>query len=164
MELTLEIIEGPRSGWRAPLRHPLVIGRADTADLTLDDEQASREHARIAPDGDGATVEDLGSRNGTFLNDGEVHGRTRLHAGDELLIGVTVLAVRGAGQPSAVRSVPPPLAAPERRPDFVSPAGGGGVPDLERLLDRRVRGKARFAPLAVFVLVVLVVVLYLALT
>jgi pSer/pThr/pTyr-binding forkhead associated (FHA) protein len=176
-ELTLEIIEGPGAGWRAPLREPLLIGRAPSADLTLDDEQASREHARVVPDADGATVEDLESRNGTYLNDAEVHGRVRMHAGDELVIGVTVLTVRNADQlarqPSAVRQVPPPLAVAERRPDFVAPAraragaaaaqGAAGIPELDRLLDTRVRGKARLAPLAVFVLVVLVVVVYLGL-
>jgi pSer/pThr/pTyr-binding forkhead associated (FHA) protein len=180
MELTLEIVEGPDAGWRAPLRQPLVIGRASTADLTLDDERASREHARISPEGGGAVVEDLGSRNGTYLNQNEVHGPARLRPGDEVVIGVTVLAVRSptdvARQPSAVRAVPPPLAVPEGRPDFVAPARGGGnarthdaggadtgIPELDRLVDRRVRGKARMAPLAVFVLAALIVVIYLGL-
>jgi pSer/pThr/pTyr-binding forkhead associated (FHA) protein len=179
MELTLEIVEGPDAGWRAPLRQPLVIGRASTADLTLDDERASREHARISPDGRGAVVEDLGSRNGTYLNQNEVHGPARLRPGDEVVIGVTVLALRSpddvARQPSAVRAVPPPLTAPEGRPDFVAPARGGnarphgtggadtGIPELDRLVDRRVRGKARLAPLAVFVLAALIVVIYLGL-
>ena len=74
-------------------------------------------------------------------------------------------------QASAVRAVPPGLATPERRPAYVTQdpaqvarAGeGAGVPELDRLLDSRVKSKAMLAPLALFVLVALVVVIYLGL-
>src|SRR5215210_8604214 len=121
MSLTLEIVEGPGAGKSLQVTAPIVIGRDSAADLTLADDQASRRHARLTPrDRDGLVVEDLGSTNGTFVNREEVHGPTPVAAGDELVVGVTVLQLRGAEevarQPSAVRPVPPPLAAQPRRP------------------------------------------------
>ena len=169
---TLEIIEGPGAGRQTQVTAALVIGRDASADLVIDDERASRRHARILPEAAGVIVEDLGSSNGTFVNHLEVHGRARMDPGDELLIGVTVMqlrsAVQVAVQPSVVRRVPPPLAAAERRPTFVDgvsaskDAAGSGVPELDRLVDARTKHKARLAPIAVAALAALVVLIFLA--
>jgi pSer/pThr/pTyr-binding forkhead associated (FHA) protein len=173
--LSLEVVEGPDAGRRVRLLGPLEIGRSNDAGFVLADRLVSRRHARITPSRDGAVVEDLGSSNGTFLNGNEVHGPTRMAAADQVLLGVTLLQLRTARQvaerPSAVHTVPPPLAAPVRAPDYV-PAellDGPGMTGrkatdhaLDSLLDTRTKGKARTAPLAVFVLVVLVVLIYLA--
>ena len=51
-----------------------MIGRDDTADLVIEDSQASRRHARIEPSPYGAIVEDLQSANGTFVNDNDLRG------------------------------------------------------------------------------------------
>ena len=167
MDLTLEIVEGPNAGWRAPLHRPIVVGRDPSADLSLEDTQASRHHARITPEGSGAVVEDLDSTNGTFINDGEVHGRARLAPGDELVVGVTVLQLGSGAQPSAVRALPPALAVPPGQPSFVRAVAAGGrpepagVPGLDRLVDAKTKNRARLAPLAIFVLVALVVLIYL---
>jgi pSer/pThr/pTyr-binding forkhead associated (FHA) protein len=172
--LSLEIVEGPGAGTQVALDRPLLIGRAEDADLVLSDSEVSRHHARVSPSSDGAAiVEDLGSSNGTFLNHRELQLPARLIAGDELLIGVTLVELRSAAQvaaqPSAVRAVPPALAIAERRPDYVDPvAAAPGVPkpglnpELEQFRDARVRFQARTAPLAFFVLVALVVAIYLA--
>jgi len=180
--LSLEIVEGPDAGRRVGLPGPLEIGRDQDAGLALNDNLVSRRHARITPSGPGAVVEDLGSRNGTFLNGNEVHGLARVGPGDQLLLGVTLLELRSARQiaerPSAVHAVPPPLAVPVRSPDYVPPRlvdDLGPIMDdlgptlaepaagtLDPLLDARAKRKARTAPLAVFVLVVLVVLVYLA--
>jgi len=169
MSLTLEIVEGPDAGQALELTRPVLIGRDAGVDLPLDDGQASRHHARVTPAPAGAVVEDLGSTNGTFVNHEEVHGPTQLAPGDELVVGVTVMELRSAGevarQPSAVRNVPPPLAAMERRPSYVDPVlpsgkDDSGIPQLERLRDSRTKHKARVAPLAILVLALLVVVLY----
>ena len=171
MTLTLEIIEGPDAGRTAVVQRTMVIGRAQDADLVLADAQVSRHHARVAPTADGgASVEDLSSSNGTFVNQQPLHAATRVEPGDELLIGLTVLQLRSEAQiaavPSAVRPVPPGLAVAERRPSFVDPlpATGGQAlnPELERLRDARVRFQARTAPLAIFVLAALVVGVFLA--
>ncbi|HEV8650900.1 MAG TPA: FHA domain-containing protein [Actinomycetes bacterium] len=180
--LSLEIVEGPDSGRRVGLPAPLEIGRARDVGLALNDRLVSRRHARITPSGSAAIVEDLGSRNGTFVNGNEVQGLVRVGPGDQLVLGVTLLELRTARQiaerPSAVHAVPPPLAAPVRPPDYVPGElldDLGNLLDdlgptvaeptastLDPLLDARAKGKARTAPLAVFVLVVLVVLIYLA--
>jgi pSer/pThr/pTyr-binding forkhead associated (FHA) protein len=138
--------------------------------LPLRDEQASRRHARISAQSGGAVVEDLGSSNGTFVNHNELHAPTRVTAGDELLIGVSVIQLRSAAQiaiqASAVRAIPPALAIPERRPTFADPTEKAapkpaGVRELDRLVDARTKAQARLAPFAVFVLVVLIVAIYL---
>jgi pSer/pThr/pTyr-binding forkhead associated (FHA) protein len=173
MSLMLEIVEGPGAGTQYDVSQPVVIGRDDSADLVIEDSQASRRHARIEPTAHGAIVEDLQSTNGTFINDAELHGRAELGPDDELLIGVTVMQVRTPQdvqrQPSAVRAVPA-FAAEESRPRFTEPVEGAspptdsGIPELERLRDARVRTKANLAPLAIFVLAALAVVIYLGAT
>jgi pSer/pThr/pTyr-binding forkhead associated (FHA) protein len=181
-ELSLEIVEGTGAGRMVALAGGVTIGRGRDADLVLADELVSRRHARVAPRGSGAVVEDLGSRNGTFLNGDPVHGPTRLEPGDQLQLGVTLVELRSASQiaerPSAVHPVPPPLAVPVRAPDYLAgvadtdddgariPAVAGPAPrprhELDPLLDSRAKAKARTAPLALFVLVALVVIIYLA--
>jgi pSer/pThr/pTyr-binding forkhead associated (FHA) protein len=174
MDMLLEIVEGPDAGRQIELRGPTVLGRDQSADVVLGDGQISRRHARVTPSASGGiVVEDLESTNGTFVNHDEVHAPVELAPGDELLVGVTVMQVRSpaqvAAQASAVRAVPPGLATPERRPTYVQEdaaqaarAGqGAGIPELDRLVDARVKSKAQLAPLAIFVLVAIVVVIYL---
>jgi pSer/pThr/pTyr-binding forkhead associated (FHA) protein len=194
-ELSLEIVEGAGAGRMVALGTGLTVGRGRDADLVLADELVSRRHARVTPSGAGAVVEDLGSRNGTFVNGEGIHGPTELEPGDQLQLGVTLVELRSARQvaerPSAVQPVPPPLAVPARAPDYLAgtdtddgadrpPAADPVTPDpararaaaaapdrrprheLDPLLDSRTKGKARTAPLALFVLVALVVIIYLA--
>lgn len=192
-ELSLEIVEGAGAGRMVPVTGTLTIGRGRDADLVLADELVSRRHAQVTPDGPGAVVEDLGSRNGTFVNGQGIHGPVRLDPGDQLQLGVSLVELRSARQiaerPSAVHPVPPPLAVPPRTPDYLAgaePGGPGGRSEapgtagpvaagaqvagppagtrheLDPLLDSRVKGKARTAPLALFVLVALVAIIYLA--
>jgi pSer/pThr/pTyr-binding forkhead associated (FHA) protein len=205
-ELSLEIVEGAGAGRRVALAGPVTVGRGRDADLVLADELVSRHHAQVTPSGSGALVEDLGSRNGTFVNGEGIHGPTRLEPGDQLQLGVTLVELRSARQiaerPSAVHPVPPPLAVPARAPDYLAgtdpdqdaapppaaadghratdradprrprpseppapaAAGPAGRPrhELDPLLDSRTKGKARTAPLALFVLVALVLIIYLA--
>jgi pSer/pThr/pTyr-binding forkhead associated (FHA) protein len=176
-ELHLEIVEGPGAGQQFVLDKPLVIGRASDADVPLEDGEVSRKHARITPTDDGATVEDLGSVNGTFVNQNELVGPAQLGPGDDLLLGVTVMQVRTAQEVdrgfSGVIQLPAGLATAERTPTYVNPevarvdetpaaAGEEGIPQLERYLDVRVRRRAQLAPLALFVLVMIALILYFA--
>jgi hypothetical protein len=73
---------------------PLEIGRAATCAITVDDTYASQSHARLSPDGDVWVVQDLGSTNGTFLNERRLEGRAQVRAGDRIRIGTTVLELR----------------------------------------------------------------------
>lgn len=168
-EQILEIVEGPGAGKQVPLDGPLEIGRDPDVGLTLDDDLVSRRHARLTPQAGGAVVEDPGSRNGTFVNGNQIHSPTLVTAGDQILVGVTVLELRTTAQvqaqPTAVRAKPPALATPARQPDYVSKdvASGRDRPhELDPLLDIYTKAKTKTAVLALFVLVVLVVLIFLA--
>jgi hypothetical protein len=121
-ELSLEIVEGADAGHRAALSSPMTVGRGRDVDLVLADDLVSRRHARVSRSGAGAVVEDLGSRNGTFVNGNQIYGPTRLEPGDQLQLGVTLVELRSARQiaerPSAVQPVPPPLARPAQAPAY----------------------------------------------
>jgi hypothetical protein len=178
-EIVLEVVEGPGAGRQIALDRPIVIGRGPDADLVLEDGEVSARHARVTPAPDGsATVEDLGSASATFINDNELMGPARLDPGDALLLGVTVIELRSpqdiAARASAVIQIPPALAMAPRPPAYVNPevarvdagheeASAGGIPQLEKYLDVRVRRRAQLAPLALFVLVALALIIYFAL-
>ena len=172
----LEIVEGPGAGRRIDLGGAAVeIGREEGVDVLLpEDDLVSRRHVRLTPDVGGIVVEDLGSRNGTFVNGDEIAGPARLQPGGQLLVGVTVLELRPADAlaataltpvPAALRDAPRPLAVPQREPDYV----GADAVALRRdtpltpLLDSHTKGMARHAPLALFVIATLVVIVALAL-
>lgn len=167
--LVLEIIEGPGAGLTVPLQGPTVIGRGDEADLVLNNAYTSRAHARISPAPDAhAIVEDLGSSNGTFVNNRAVHGSTKMSPGDDLLVGVAVfrLATEAGNdrRTTAIRNVPLALTATqpsEEMSAFGDPAKSPQMSELERLLDANVKFRASTAPLAMLVLVALVVAIYL---
>lgn len=66
----LLVVGGPRTaiGRAYPLEKELLIGRAGEADVWLDEEGVSRTHARLVRTGEGASILDLSSRNGTWVN------------------------------------------------------------------------------------------------
>ena len=66
-----------------------LLGRGDQADIVLEDSFASSRHARLVPHGDVIVLEDLGSTNGTYLNDEPLRGPQPLHPGDRIRIGDT---------------------------------------------------------------------------
>jgi DNA-binding winged helix-turn-helix (wHTH) protein len=71
-----------------------VLGRDGEADVVLDHPSVSRRHARLQVDPGGATIEDLRSKNGTFLGERRVSGPTRLAGGAEIRLGGLRLRVR----------------------------------------------------------------------
>lgn len=88
----LEIVDAAGERRRLPLGVPLHIGRHRAAGVALvSDDLVSRVHARLTPTEQGVLVEDLGSRNGTFVN-GERLGESRVaRPGDRILVGGTEL-------------------------------------------------------------------------
>ncbi|NDJ53923.1 MAG: VWA domain-containing protein [Chloroflexi bacterium] len=65
----------------------LVIGRSRSADIQLDDEEVSGQHAQIVREADDLYLEDLASTNGTFANGGALNQRFRLSVGDVFTVG-----------------------------------------------------------------------------
>lgn len=71
-----------------------VIGRTEEADICLDKTEVSRCHAMITVQGTTAVIEDLGSKNGTFVNGRQLDGPATLNNGDEIWIGRSVARMR----------------------------------------------------------------------
>ncbi len=88
----LTVISGRAEGQLFPMDTPDVvsIGRAADSDLRLDDDGVSRKHAQIIITADSVILEDLGSRNGTFVGEKPVD-RTPLNANDLIRIGSTTI-------------------------------------------------------------------------
>lgn len=109
-DLILEIVEGSEAGKQLSISGPIDIGREPSLALALDDTQASRRHARISIQNNAVVVEDLGSTNGTYVNDQPIQAPRVIQAGDRVRIGLTVLQLRSpqqvAARPSAVQPVP----------------------------------------------------------
>jgi pSer/pThr/pTyr-binding forkhead associated (FHA) protein len=75
----------------------ILVGRAPSADVRIDDPRVSRLHARIEMRDDGVYVEDLGSRNGTLVDGAPVASSRQLANGDEITIGTASIIFRGVG-------------------------------------------------------------------
>jgi pSer/pThr/pTyr-binding forkhead associated (FHA) protein len=76
------------------LNGTLQIGRADACQIKLPDTYVSSFHARIYRQDGGWYVEDLGSTNGTYLNQKRVTSPAELRAGDRVKVGKTTLELR----------------------------------------------------------------------
>ncbi|MCA1727297.1 MAG: DUF3662 and FHA domain-containing protein, partial [Actinobacteria bacterium] len=74
-------------------RDVISLGRMNDCDIVLEDTGASRKHAEVRRDGDRFVVADLGSTNGTLVNEATVTER-ELEEGDRITIGRTVLEFR----------------------------------------------------------------------
>ena len=72
-----------------------VLGRERTAGIWVGHPSISRAHARIVVEEEQAVVEDLGSKNGTWLGSRRVEGRITLSDGDEIRVGEVRLLYRG---------------------------------------------------------------------
>ncbi len=104
--LLLEIVEGPDAGERLPLTGSIELGRDPSLPHALADVKVSRRHARVSATGAAASVEDLGSTNGTFLNESPLEIATAIRPGDRIRVGFTVLELRAAD--STVATAPKP--------------------------------------------------------
>jgi DNA-binding winged helix-turn-helix (wHTH) protein len=84
-----------RAGKRTPLDPgETIVGRDPGAGVFIDDPSVSRRHARIVVTEDGATLEDLGSKNGTHLGDRKIEGSPSLADGARIRIGTIDLVFR----------------------------------------------------------------------
>lgn len=184
---TLTITNGPSAGRFVELPEApfeLRIGRAEEADLALDDADCSREHAVVVVDESGAVVRDLGSKNGVLVNDRAVEER-RLRDRDELRLGNTVLVyedpienalstLRAAPDELAPEPVePPPSREPGPEPvgseqavgddgdvvEFVEPAPTQVAPTREPKTAKAARSENALTDGIVYALAAIVLVL-----
>ena len=90
----LVVTGGTLAGTRIALgTQPVLIGRADDSTLVLTDDYASTRHARLSPRGSDWYVEDLGSTNGTTVNNAPVQ-EWQLADGDVIRVGHSEIIVR----------------------------------------------------------------------
>jgi DNA-binding winged helix-turn-helix (wHTH) protein len=83
-----------------------VIGRDPAATIHIESPAVSRHHARILVSNDEATLEDLGSKNGTHVNGSRIAAPVRLADGDSIGLGTSTLRFRIAPLTSATETVP----------------------------------------------------------
>ncbi len=89
----LRVIQGPTEGKIHSLeRDTMVMGRHPDCDIVLEVGAVSREHARVVKVDDKFFLEDLKSRNGTFLNNEQLEGRRKLNEKDQIRICDVILA------------------------------------------------------------------------
>lgn len=145
----------------------VVVGRDQHADLRLEDTEVSRRHASFTEARDGrVSVEDLGSRNGTFVDGRRIVGSVTLSGGERVKVGQTVLAV--ASDPASAGSDPVPArptsAVERERPTQVAPRRRQPMPfrPLRGGEGREARGRAINSQLPAAVLAVSSVLLLLA--
>ena len=130
----------PMEGREVEASPGAVLGREGT-EIVVADPEVSRRHAAIREHQGGVAIEDLGSTNGTFVNDRKVQGVQPLSNGDEVRLGNTVFRVRvavaqadagatmvgnvqaSAPQVTAARSIPSDLGAPptQQQPAAAAP-------------------------------------------
>ncbi|HVG94050.1 MAG TPA: FHA domain-containing protein [Planctomycetota bacterium] len=114
----LVITKGPGTGRDHAVGTECVIGRSTDADFVVEDVGVSRRHCRVLVGDGGYHVEDLGSRNGTFVNGARVAQRQSLSDGAVLRVGETEIVFRqksmleSPAPPHAAAAVPPAVAKP----------------------------------------------------
>jgi DNA-binding winged helix-turn-helix (wHTH) protein len=83
-----------------------ILGRAPDAAVWIDALGVSRHHARIVLDGRDATIEDLGSKNGTYVGAQRVTVPYRLTDGDQVRLGPVVITFRIPQPPGSTETAP----------------------------------------------------------
>ena len=85
-------MNGPQQETHLEIPGPVcVLGRASSANIVLEEESVSKQHARLTHSDEGYRIEDLGSSNGTFVNGKRVHGEQEIQPGDLLRLGPVIL-------------------------------------------------------------------------
>ena len=106
----LVVTKGPLEGARFPVpTDGLSIGRDPDCNVILDDANVSRYHARLVFHNAAIWVQDVGSRNGVFLNEKRVVRHKQLSPGDELVIGEHIFTLElelPEAEPSLTGSIP----------------------------------------------------------
>jgi pSer/pThr/pTyr-binding forkhead associated (FHA) protein len=159
--------DGPLAGRRVTVTAEVEIGRSGSG-LVVDDVEVSRRHAAVGPAEDGLEVEDLGSTNGTWVNDVRIEGRRRLTPGDVLRIGTSTIRIESdAAAPQSTAPVgthlPASPSTSAATPALAAQIGvGAAAPRFAAPRSRR-RAAATREPIAAILAVVVPVTVAIAL-
>ena len=119
-------VSGPTFGKTFGVVGTLTLGRSTECDVSIASDEISRHHAKLQVVPDGVMVEDMGSANGTFVNNQRVHGGTLMKPGDELRLDTVRFMLMSPEQmgPSAAmqRSEAPTVVVAQPKA-----ASGGGM-------------------------------------
>ena len=136
---TLSILRGLKAGRVYEIVGDAVsIGRNSQCDLVLPDEVVSRNHARLRVHPDGIYLEDLQSRNGTFINGKRINKPTKLDDGDYIQVYELLLSFHAEGASSGLNS---PLIQ-EELSDWSAEDSGGHLNHTVQKPRRRGRSSA----------------------
>jgi hypothetical protein len=114
---------------------PFTIGRANDNTIVLRDGRASRHHARIDARRGSLVLSDLGSTNGSFVNDRRVQS-IALGEGDRVRVGTTTLLVEAIAAPESID----PTAGGERVDPAAAAPAGGSRPEVDDEADGSTAG------------------------
>jgi pSer/pThr/pTyr-binding forkhead associated (FHA) protein len=90
----LVALEGPRKDQRFVITNDgLCIGRQDGLEISIEDPGLSRQHARVLLHNGAVWVQDIGSRNGVFVNDTRIGRHQQLNVGDQVRLGGSAFQV-----------------------------------------------------------------------
>ena len=143
LQYVLRFVAGKDQGREFPLPPDLtiVIGRVSDVDLLLLDEKVSRKHAKISTHQGQVLIEDLASRNGTFVNGARIRS-IELKEGDQIAIGAATIRLVSLGdaKPRVPHPAVPSAQAVSSPTPAVSSLISGSIsemplPDLLQLFD-----------------------------
>lgn len=121
--MTVKLVAFSRKGVRKDFaleNGPVIIGRTPEAQVQVPVQEVSRRHCELQFSGNRIQLKDLGSSNGTFVNDHKVSNAI-LHAGDRLRVGPITFVVQIDGQPKEISpamlaAAPKPAPAAKKAP------------------------------------------------
>ena len=118
MQVDLVVVEGKQQGAVIPIRSKFLVGREEDCQLRPNSDLVSRHHCVFTIDDYTVRLRDLGSTNGTYVNEERTNGLVVLKSGDRVRIGKLVFEVRiqisaPAPQQPAAQPAPTPRPAPQ---------------------------------------------------
>jgi predicted component of type VI protein secretion system len=154
MHVELKVVEGKQQGAVIPLnRKKFLIGREEDCHLRPNSELVSRHHCVFTTDDFTVRLRDLGSTNGTFVNDVRTTGQVVLKHGDRIKIGKLTFEV-SISQPVVRAPAPAPVAAAPAAPVYQEPepepSGAETLADFAITPDPHEAAPAAQSPTAIY--------------
>lgn len=130
-------------------KNEIHIGRDINNEIVINDAEVSRRHCRFKLKGESYTLEDLGSTNGTFVNEQRLSGAHTLRAGEMIRLGDTVIlafemtgadadaTIASAGAPPPPRQQPKPQPAAPPQPQYAGQVPASPAQEAEPPGNRR---------------------------